>query len=157
MTERWEHPKLIYNPNPTDSAILAYKHVLIHLALSDTYIFISHCPYGDTHFGHYLIYHNQCIMHSRCARGIDSTQATCQAVQITLTKAFESQPGNHTFLWLQLKEHAECLLTLSPHRYTHISYDTRALIAQYLDDVTTFPLSIRTYHLIWPGAPTLKD
>jgi hypothetical protein len=56
-----------------------------------------------------------------------------------------------------LKVIIECLLMLTPHRDTHITYDMHTLIAQYLDDVTTLPLSICTYNPVWLGAPILQD
>jgi len=46
---------------------------------------------------------------------------------------------------------------LKPHRDTHITYDTRLLIAQYLDSNVTTSLSLCTYHPTWPGAPTPQD
>jgi len=46
---------------------------------------------------------------------------------------------------------------LNPHRDTHITYDTQLLITQYLDSDVTTSLSLCTYHLTWPGAPTLQD
>ena len=95
-------------------------------------------------------------MHSGCARGIDQTQATSRAVKVALGKAFESRPGPLT-LWLRPKPSIDRLLTLKPHRDTHITYDTRLLIAQYLDSDVTTSLSLHTYHPTWPGAPTPRD
>jgi hypothetical protein len=83
-------------------------------------------------------------------------QATSQAVKTALRKAFESQPG-HITLWLRPKPSIERLLTLSPHRDTHITYDTHILIAQYLDSDVTTSLSLRTYHPTWLGAPSPRD
>ena len=83
-------------------------------------------------------------------------QATSRAVKTALRKAFESQPG-HITLWLRPKPSIEHLLTLSPHRDTHITYDTRILIAQYLDSNVTTSLSLRTYHPTWLGAPSPQD
>jgi hypothetical protein len=152
----WTHPRLLYNPEPSDSATRHYREVLIHPAPSDTYIFCFHLTHNGLHFGCYLTYQQRHIIHSGCARGIDQMQATSRAVKMALRKAFESQLGP-IILWLRPKLSIDRLLTLSPHRDTHITYDTRLLIAQYLDNDVTTSLSLCTYHPTWPGAPTPKD
>ena len=152
----WTHPHLEYNPNPSDSTIRYHKKGLIHPVPSETYIFAFHVTHTGVHVGCYLIYHNRCVMHSGCARGNNQMQATSRAVKTALRKAFESQPG-HITLWLRPKPSIEHLLTLSPHRDTHITYDTRILIAQYLDSNMTTSLSLRTYHPTWLGAPSPRD
>ena len=63
----WAHPKLAYNPNPSDTTIQHYRETLIHPAPSDTYIFCFHMTHNSAHFGCYLIYKQRHIMHSRCA------------------------------------------------------------------------------------------
>jgi hypothetical protein len=42
---------------------------------------------------------------------------------------------------------------LKPHRDTHITYDTHALITQYLDSDPLTSLDIHTYVKTWPGTP----
>jgi hypothetical protein len=152
----WTHPQILYNPTPSDATTLHYKEVLIHPAPSDTHIFCFHVTHQGAHFGCYLIYRQRRVMHSGCTRGIDQTQATSHTVKVALRKAFESQPG-HIILWLWPKPSIDCLLMLKPHRDTHITYDTCLLIAQYLDSNVTTSLSLHTYHLTWPGAPTPQD
>jgi len=75
---------------------------------------------------------------------------------MALEMAFESRLGL-IILWLRPRPSIDRLLTLSPHRDTHITYDTRLRIAQYLDSDVTTSLSICTYHPTWPGAPTPQD
>jgi hypothetical protein len=86
----WAHPKLVYHPDLLDITTRHFKEVLIHPVPSDTYIFCFHLSHNGLHFGCYLIYHKRCIMHSGCARGIDQTQATSQAVKAALGKAVKS-------------------------------------------------------------------
>ena len=63
----WTHPKLIYNPSPTDAATASHREVLIHPAPSDYYIFCFHVTHNSAHLGCYLIYFQRHIMHSGCA------------------------------------------------------------------------------------------
>ncbi len=49
------------------------------------------------------------------------------------------------------------LTTLAPHRNTHLTYDTRALMSPYLDADSSQFLYINRFFHSWPGMPTPRD
>jgi len=51
----------------------------------------------------------------------------------------------------------EHLLTLQPHRDTHLTYNTRMLIVAYLTDLDTTTLDVCYYDRNWLGAPTKEE
>ena len=46
-----------------------------------------------------------------------------------------------------------CLLTLSPHRDTHIAYDTRAILLTFLDSDLSWLLYVQAIGPNWLGTP----
>ncbi len=146
----WDHPYLMHSPNPTPGMLDSYKAALIHPALSDTHVLVTYRLFVQAHFGLYFIRHAGKTLLQGCAKGIDQMQAISLAVKVALPIAFQLHQG-HLFLWLQ-KTPALRLLTLTPHRDTHISYDTQSLIAAYLTASITNTLTIQHYCRTWPGA-----
>jgi hypothetical protein len=89
-------------------------------------------------------------------------QATCRAAKAALNYVTNVETGNlrgpsHLFLWARPKTLPNVLLTLKPHRYTHITQDTRALIAKYIDASPFNTVNIRGFQKDWPGAPARRD
>ncbi len=152
----WTHPHLLHNPSPTSGMLAMYRAVLIHLAPSDTHVFIAHHLHHESHFRLYFIWHTGKLLSQGCAKGNDQTQALCQAVKVTLLVTFTLHPG-HIFLWLWPSLLIKTLLTLKPHRYTDVTYDTRLLIMAYLTNSTTHTLTIHAYLRTWPETPTPEE
>ncbi len=73
----WTHPQLTYFPSPTPSMLTAYWELLLHLALSDAYVFVSYLSHAESHFRLYSIRHTGKLLMQGCAKGIDQTQALC--------------------------------------------------------------------------------
>jgi hypothetical protein len=82
-------------------------------------------------------------------------QALCRAVKAA-TKTATILRYPHIILWLQ-PNIPEKLLTLKPHRDTHITYDTRALITLHLDTSPANTFTLRTCERNWPGSHTKTE
>jgi hypothetical protein len=80
------------------------------------------------------------------------TQALCRAVK-AVTETATALQYPHIILWLR-PTIPKKLLTLKPHRDTHITYDTRALITIHLDSSPTNTFTIRMCERNWPGSHT---
>ena len=89
-------------------------------------------------------------------RGIDHTQALCQAVKVALESITINQT-QRIIIWHRPKTLPEKLLMLKPHRDHHLTYDTRALILGYLDSHDPLTIIFRHFHRAWPGAPSSAD
>jgi hypothetical protein len=152
----WAHTRLTYVPEPSDHTCTLYKESLTHQNTSDTHIFITYTYHKNTHIGRYIFKRQNITIQSGCERGTDQLQALCQAVKAALSLSFTTYPG-HTFLWLRPINLSEKILTLKPHRYTHLTYDTRALITDYLTLSDTNSLILRHFDRAWPGTPSDMD
>ena len=152
----WAYTRLTYIPEPSDHTHTLYKESLTHQNASDTHIFITYTYHKNTHIGCYIFKWQNITIQSSCERGTNQLQALCQAVKAALSLSFTTYPG-HTFLWLRPINLSEKILTLKPHRYTHRTYDTRALITDYLTLSDTNSLTLRHFDRAWPGTPSDMD
>ncbi len=84
--------------------------------------------------------------------GVDQTQALCLAVQTTVDCTIALKP-THIHLWLRPLHMVNCLLTLSPHRDTHITYDTHAVLLTFLSADPSHLLYVQAIGPNWPGTP----
>jgi len=69
--------------------------------------------------------------HASMSQGVDHTQAICRAVHNSLAAAI-TIPYTHTYLWLWPHSVIPMLTNLAPHRNAHLTYNTCALVTDYL-------------------------
>jgi hypothetical protein len=148
----WSHERLTYIENPPTPTILRYKEDLLHPSPGDIHVFIAPHSHDSKHFGVYYIKRLCETVHKGITNGIDQTQALSEAVTIALEKGC-ALPSNHITLWIRPKIYAKRLLTLQPHRDTHLTQDARTLMSNYctVDESRTFAL--RYFDRAWPGTP----
>ena len=128
----WAHPHLHYDPQPLSSPETGQlKEALVSLPHDLTlFIFISPTSHSMVPIAAYhLCYaHTPCTYtHTSGMTGADQMQAIIQAVEATLTHALMI-PHIHTILWLWPLNATCTLLTLKPHRDTHIMYNVHTHI-----------------------------
>jgi hypothetical protein len=102
----------------------------------------------------YHIYHNQFPVCKGVTRGVDHTQALCRAVH-DASKTLADD--GHLTVWMRPSHVTERILTFKPHRDTHITYDTCAILIDFLDRYDTNTVCFRTDLRSWPGFPDCAE
>jgi hypothetical protein len=151
----WSRPGLTYD---TPNSEVALERLKKSYKLRDApYVHVIVVPY--THesrpIGLYYIYHTDTLIWKGHTTGADQTQAICQAVKAA-TEIATNLRYPHIILWLR-PQIPEKILMLKPHRDTHITYNTRALIMIHLDSSPTNTLSLRTCERNWPRSHTKAE
>jgi hypothetical protein len=150
----WSHPRVTNEPPPPNPTI--YKDDLAHPREYDTHIFIFTHIHREHPYALYFIKKDGRVSHQGLNRGIDQTQALCQAVKIALT-SIEINHTCHIIIWHRPKTLPNKILMLKPHRDNHITYDTWSLMSEYLRDHDSLTITFRHFHKAWPGAPSRED
>jgi hypothetical protein len=154
---RWEHTRLTYVHEPNTSMISHHKESMERREVSHIHIFICYTFCNPAHAATYHIYQGSMIPTKGAVRGDDQTQALCRAVKVALTLALPIPNHTHTYLWLPTKTLPETILTLTPHRYTHLTYDTHTLLASYLHAHPTHTIEVGHFAKTWAGTPQTWD
>jgi hypothetical protein len=146
----WSRSGLTYDIPHSEVALERLKK---SYKLRDTpYVHVIVLPY--THkscpIGLYYIYHTDTLIRKGHISGANHMQALCQAVKAA-TEIATTLRYPHIILWLWPKIPKK-ILTLKPHRDTHLMYDTRALITIHLDSSPTNTFTLRTCKRNWPGS-----
>jgi len=71
---------------------------------------------------------------------------------IALEKGY-TLPSNHITLWICLKTLAKCLLTLQPHRDTHLTQDAYTLMSDYCIINESYPFVLQYFDRAWLSTP----
>jgi len=88
-------------------------------------------------------------IHTSRINGADQMQAISQAVEATIHHVTHI-PHTHTCIWLQPTA-IHTLLTLKPHRDTHITYNTHTLFTTIFMWDPTHILTIQGFQQAWLG------
>ncbi len=145
----WAHPCLHHNPQPLSSldtqrlkeALTIPPHNLT------LFIFISPLSHGTVPIvAYHLRYAHTPCMHTHVGgnTGVDQSQAISQAVKAALSLALMI-PHTHTFLWLWPPNVTCTLLTLKPHRDTHITYDMHTHLSTLITRDPTHIITIQGF------------
>ncbi len=148
----WSHEQFTYVVNPPALTISLYKEDLLHPSPGDIHIFITPHSHDSKHFGVYYIKRMCEIIHKGITNGINQTQALSQAVTIAIEKGC-ALPSDHITLWIRLKTLAKHLLTLQPHRDTHLTQDACTLMTDYCTVDESHSFTLQYFDRAWPGTP----
>jgi hypothetical protein len=152
----WGKPRFTYLPTPPPHILASHKrhlrewdfhslHIIVSPFIRDTRpVTIFQCSFGGK------------TILTGCTKGIDYTQAICRAVYDALTRSLPSHDGP-VLLWLRPKTIPDKILTITPHRDSHVTFDIRQLITSYLTDHELASVDFIAYQRRWPGTPTRME
>ena len=157
-TGLWTSPCLTHIPNATNHTIKAHKASLRNPSPSDLHVVIHPSSRDNTPVALYFISRSSQSIHRNVVRGEDQTQAICQAVKAALAYIImHTHQAGHLIIWVWPKTIPVKILTLTPHRDTHLTHNSRGLIDSYLQRLDSNTVDFRTVGKSWPGTPTQSD
>ena len=118
----WGKPRFTYLPSPPPHILASQKHHLQDWDFHTLHIILSPFVHNSQPLTIFWCSFGGQTTLTGCRKGTDYTQALCQAVYNALTLSLPSHEGPF-ILWLRPKTIPDKLLTLAPHRDSHVTFD----------------------------------
>jgi hypothetical protein len=152
----WGKPRFTYLPSPPPHIVASQKHRLRDWDFHTLHITVSPLVHNTKTLAIFRCSFGGKTILTGCTKGVDYTQAICRAVYDALTLSLPSYDGP-VVLWLRPKAIPDKILTLTPHRDSHVTFDIRQLITIYLTDHDSASVDLIAYQRRWPGTPTRTE
>jgi hypothetical protein len=121
-SEPWGKPQFMYLPSPPPHVLESQKHRLRDRDFHTLHIIISPLIHNTKPLAIFQCSFGGKTILTGCTKGVDYMQAICQAVYDALILSLPSH-DRPVLLWLRPKTIPDKLLTLTPHRDSHVTFD----------------------------------
>ena len=121
-TRLWGKPRFTYLPSPPPHILVTYKHCFMDHNYHTLHIMISPFTHDSLSLAIYWCSLMRRTIYEGCKKGVDYTQAICQAVYNALTLSLLLHDGP-VLLGLRPKTIPDKILMFNPHRDSHVTYD----------------------------------
>ena len=151
----WTHPCLTHLPNPPKHTISKYRYTLRHKTPGDIHVFIapSKSPSIEHHTATYHVHSHDSVLYEGYTFGSTQMQALSRAVYAAV-KSLDHIPDGHLIFWIRPKTIIMLTLSFNPHRDSHTTFDSRALLTKYLEKSNTNTIDFRSHKADWNGSPS---